>query len=75
MRIPIFPSRIGIKEFKYFYPKKTVSELSEILSWIFIPDPDLVFLPIPVKKAPDPGSATLLPHCILPSHSAQKSPE
>jgi hypothetical protein len=30
---------------------------------MFIPDPDLDFLPIPdpgVKKAPDPGSATLL---------------
>jgi hypothetical protein len=29
---------------------------------MFIPDPDLDFLPIPdpgVKKAPDPGSATL----------------
>jgi hypothetical protein len=32
---------------------------------MFIPDPDLDFLPIPdpgVKKAPDPGSATLLLH-------------
>jgi hypothetical protein len=30
---------------------------------MFIPDPDLDFLPIPdpaVKKAPDPGNATLL---------------
>jgi hypothetical protein len=39
--------------------------LSEIWSRMFIPDPDLDFLPIPdpgVKKAPDPGSgfATLL---------------
>jgi hypothetical protein len=33
-----------------------------------IPDPDLDFLPIPdpgVKKALDPGSATLVPGCIF----------
>ncbi len=37
----------------------------EIWSGMFIPDPDLDFLPIPdpgVKKAPDSGSATLLLH-------------
>ncbi len=53
--------RIRIKEFKYFNPK-IVSKLSEIWSKIFIPDPNLDFLPIPdrgVKKAPDPGSTTL----------------
>jgi hypothetical protein len=36
-----------------------VSKLSEILSGLFIPDPDPDLLPIPdpgVKKAPDPGS-------------------
>ncbi len=35
-----------------------VSKLSEILSGLFVPDPDPDFLPIPdpgVKKAPDPG--------------------
>jgi hypothetical protein len=42
-----------------------VSKLSEILSGMFVPDPDFDFLPIPdpvVKKASDPGSgsATLL---------------
>jgi hypothetical protein len=41
--------RIRIKEFKYFNPKM-VSKLSEILSVMFIPDPDFDFLPIP-----DPG--------------------
>jgi hypothetical protein len=41
-------SRIRIQELKYFNPKKMVSKLSEILSRLFIPDPD--FLPIP-----DPG--------------------
>ncbi len=56
-------SRIRIKEFKYIY-QKIVSKLSEIWSKMFIPDPDIDFLPIPdpgVKKAPDPGpgSATL----------------
>jgi hypothetical protein len=49
--------------------QKIISKLSEILSGMFIPDsdpdPDLDFYPslIPdpgVKKAPDPGSATLL---------------
>jgi hypothetical protein len=56
-----FPSRIRSKEFKYFNPSKLF--LSS--GGLFIPDPDLDFLPIPdpgVKKAPDPesGSATLL---------------
>jgi hypothetical protein len=58
----------SIQEFKYFNPKKMVSELSEIRSGLFIPDPDPGFYPslIPdpgVKKAPDPGSgsATLVP--------------
>jgi hypothetical protein len=40
-----FPSRIRIKEFSYFNPKKMVSKLSEIGSGLFIsagsPDPDL----------------------------------
>jgi hypothetical protein len=47
------------------YNPKIVSKLSEILSGMFIPDPDLVFLPIPDpglmgQKAPDheSGSAT-----------------
>ncbi len=47
-------SRIRIKEFKYFNPKKTkkmVSKLEKIWSGLFIPDPDADFLPIP-----DPGS-------------------
>jgi hypothetical protein len=33
-------SRIHIKEFKYFNPKKMVSEHSEIWSGLLIPDPD-----------------------------------
>jgi hypothetical protein len=36
-------------------------------SGMFIPDPDLNFLPIPdpgINKAPDPGSATLLQKVI-----------
>ncbi len=58
-------SRIRIKEFKYFNPKKMVSKIYKIWSGLFIPDPDADFLPISdpgVKKAPDPGSgsATLL---------------
>ncbi len=51
--------RIGIKEVCLTH--KFVSKLSEILSGMFIPDPDLDFLPIPypgVKKAPDPGSGS-----------------
>ncbi len=60
-------SRIRIKEFKYFNPKKTkkgfLSSRKYDLGCSFrIPDPDVGFLPIPdpgVKKAPDPGSATL----------------
>ncbi len=44
IRIFFYPgSRIHIKEIKYFNPK-IVSKLSEIWSWLFIPDPD--FLPI-----------------------------
>jgi hypothetical protein len=44
---------------KVFITQKIVSKLSEIWSGMFIPDPDLDFLPIPdpgVKKAPDPDS-------------------
>ncbi len=55
----IFPSRIRIKEFNYFNPK-IVSKIAEIWFGLLLPDPD--FLPIPdsgVKKALDPGSATL----------------
>jgi hypothetical protein len=65
-RIRIFPSRIPgqkdsgsririhIKDLSIFNPK-IVSKLLAIWSKIFIPDPDLEFLPIPepgVKKAP-----------------------
>jgi hypothetical protein len=42
-----------------------VSQLLEILSGLFIPDPDPDFLPIPdpgVKKAPDPGSGSATMH-------------
>jgi hypothetical protein len=38
-RIRIFPSRIRIKEFKYF-TQKIVSKLSEIWSVLPVPDPD-----------------------------------
>ncbi len=41
--------------------QKIVSQLSEIWSGLFIPDPDPVILPNAdpwVKKAPDPGSTT-----------------
>ncbi len=54
-------SRIRIK---VFLPQKTVSKLSEICSGMFIPDPDLDFVPIPdpgVKRAPDPGSGSETP--------------
>jgi hypothetical protein len=67
MFIPIpefefFPSRIRIKEFKYFNPKKWFlsSRKYDGLGCSFrvrIPDPD--FLPIPdqgVQRAPDRGS-------------------
>jgi hypothetical protein len=50
-------SRIHTKEFKYFFYPKIVSELSEKLSGMFIPDPDLDCLPIPdpgAEKVPDP---------------------
>ncbi len=61
-RIRIFPSRIRITEFTYFNPK-IVSSLkhhpvcsSRIRIMIFYPS----LIPDPgVKKAPDPGSATL----------------
>jgi hypothetical protein len=64
-----FPSRILIKEVKYFNPKKCFLSSRKYdpgsSSQIRIPDPDTYFLPIPdtvVKKAPDPGSgsATLI---------------
>jgi hypothetical protein len=49
--------RIRIKEFKYlFLTLKIVSKLSEILSGIFIPDPDLDFLPIPDPRSRIQGS-------------------
>ncbi len=44
-----FLSRVRTKVFKYFNPK-IVSKLSKIWSWLFIPDPDPYFFPIP-----DPG--------------------
>jgi hypothetical protein len=57
--------RICIIEVKNFFPKKIVSELSEICSGMFIPDLDRDFLPIPdpwVKKASDPGADPDPPH-------------
>jgi hypothetical protein len=63
-------SRIRIKEFKYFNPKKNKKLFLSSRKYdpgcsSQIPDPDADFLPIPdpeVKKAPDPGSgsATLI---------------
>jgi hypothetical protein len=56
-------SRIRIRQFKYFFNQKIISNLSETWSGGSIPDHDLGFLPIPdpgVKNAPDLGSATLL---------------
>ncbi len=44
------------------WTQKIVSQLSELWSGLFIPDPDPDFLPISdpgVKTAPDPGSETL----------------
>jgi hypothetical protein len=54
--------RISIKNLSNL-TKKIFSKLSKICFGMFIPDPDLDFLPIPdpeVKKAPDPGSGTLV---------------
>ncbi len=48
-------SRIRIKEFKYFLPKKIVSKLSELWSGMFVHPGDIDFLQ---KKAPDPGSGS-----------------
>jgi hypothetical protein len=63
-------SRIRIKEFKYFNPKKPKKWFISSRKYdpgcsYRIPDPDADFLPIPdpgVKKALDPGSgsATLI---------------
>jgi len=58
--------------FYYFFPK-ILSKLWEIWSEIFLPDPDLDFYlsRIPdfrVKKAPDPGSATLFSNIIWLSY-------
>ncbi len=62
-RIRFFPSRIRIKEFKYFNKKKFVPKLPEIWYRLFIPDPDpgygYWFLPIP-----DPGSRGQTRHRI-----------
>jgi hypothetical protein len=62
-----FPSRIRIfiriQEFQYFNPKKCFFKLSEIWSGLFIPDPDPEFFTHPgsrIKKAPDPGSASVI---------------
>ncbi len=55
-----FPSRIRIKEFKYFNPNKWFLALGNKTRVV---NPGSVFLPIPdpgVKKAPDPGSTTLI---------------
>jgi hypothetical protein len=70
-----FPSRIRLKEFKYFNLKKWFVS-TEKYDLGFIPDPDPDFLPIPdpgVKNAPDPrsGSATL-PVLILNGQSREK---
>ncbi len=61
------PSRIRIKEFKCFNPKKWFlsSRKYDLGCSSRIPDPDADFYPsrIPdpgVKKAPDPGSGTLV---------------
>ncbi len=58
-------SRIRIKEFKYFNPKKWFLRFRKYYpgcsSQIRIPDPDPDFLPIQdpgVKKVPDPGSGS-----------------
>jgi hypothetical protein len=72
-------SRILIKEFKYFNPKKAKNCFLSSKKYVpgcssRIPDPDADFLPsrIPdpgVKKAPDPGSgsATLDTILLIPS--------
>ncbi len=57
--------RIRISKNSSILTEKIVSKLSEICSGWFIPDPDLIFthpgsLIQGVKKAPDPGSATLI---------------
>ncbi len=57
----LFPSRIHIKEFQYFIPKKWFlsSRKYDPGCSSRIPDSDPDFLPIPdpgAKKAPDPGS-------------------
>jgi hypothetical protein len=62
-----FPRIRRIKEFRYL-TQKIVSKFSEILSGMFIPDPDLDFLPsrIPdpgVKKAPDQDPQHCFPGC------------
>jgi hypothetical protein len=49
--------RIRIKEFKYLSKKKLFLGSRKYNPGLFIPDPDLGFLPIPdpgVKKVPDP---------------------
>jgi hypothetical protein len=58
------PSRIRtrIKEFKYFIPKKCFLSLRKYDSGVHPGSGSSFFLPIPdpgVKKAPDPGSATM----------------
>jgi hypothetical protein len=53
-------SRIRIKELKFSNPK-IVSKLSKIWSGMFIPDPDLDFLPIPDPGSSGFGSARLAP--------------
>jgi hypothetical protein len=57
-------SRIRIKEFKYFNPKNGFLALGNMI-WVVHPgpDPDFLLTPEPgsrVKKAPDPGSVTLI---------------
>jgi hypothetical protein len=69
-------SRIRIKELKYFNPQKNLSSRKYYPGCSSrIPDPDSDFLSIPdlgVKKAPDPGSATLFFESHL-SKSKQKN--
>ncbi len=59
-------SRIRIKEFKYFLTRKMVSNLSEILSGMFVTDSDLDFYPSRIQESkrhriPDPD----LQHCLI----------
>jgi len=67
------PSRIRLKEFKYFNPKKWFLRTQKydpgLSSRIQIPDPDFDFLPIlypGVKKQPDPVSRIRIRNTVFP---------